>query len=138
MNRSTKIDFDWGDGRHVFQLKVGQIRELEEKTDCGLFHLHALVSSGQCRTWWLHETIRLGLIGGGMEPLKALALVREYCENRPQRESLLPAKLILAAAEVGLDKEEKRGKAKADKKPAVNDSQGESSSGPPSTEPLPS
>ena len=49
----------------------------------------------------LRETIRLGLIGGGMDPLDALVLVKRYVDDRPLMENVLPAWRILSAALMG-------------------------------------
>lgn len=72
------------DGEHLFKLPLRQIAELEEK--CGGYdHGGAIgaifqrVFSGQYRVNDLIETIRLGLIGGGMSQLDAKTMVDRNC-----------------------------------------------------------
>jgi hypothetical protein len=101
MSADASKTFEWADGEYKFRLAIGQLRELQDKTGVGPY---ALLSRVIDRTWKvddLREVIRLGLIGGGLEPLKALSLVKNYVEGRPLMESLTPVKVILAAALFG-------------------------------------
>ncbi len=136
MSRNASITLEWADGEeHVFRLPLGQLRELQEKTDCGPLFLFNRIIAGQWRIDGLRETIRLGLIGGGMEPAKAHTLVKRYVDDRPFTESIKPAQAILGAALIGAPDGEKPGKQKASKK-AAKTLQTEGSDLPPSTEPL--
>jgi hypothetical protein len=106
MSRNASIDFDFGDDKHSFRLAIGQLRELQEKSGVSPFAVLARMVAyipmvDDCR-----EVIRLGLIGGGMEPPKALALVRAYCDERPPAESLPSAIAILQAGLMGVPDEE--------------------------------
>lgn len=89
----------FGDGVYRFRLDIDALRELQDKTDAGpAFLLHRIVTA-QWRVDDLRETIRLGLIGGGVEPIRALALVQRYFDNRGgygQHQTL--AALVLQAA----------------------------------------
>ena len=98
---SGSLSLDWADGHHIFRLAIAQLRELQDKTGVGPAALFDRLASRQWRVDDLRETIRLGLIGGGMDPLDALALVRRYVDERPLLESVEPAWRILAAALVG-------------------------------------
>ena len=117
MSRDGSCEFEWADGTHRFRLAIGQARELEEKTGQGCHRLLERMASGDWRVADIRETIRLGLIGGGMEPLAALSLVRAYVDERPLSLTNLPAaKAILMAgltATPGGEKPGKRGAAKA-------------------------
>lgn len=99
--RVGSVRFDFGDGEHVFRLAIAQLRELQDKTGVGPATLFDRMASRAWRVDDLRETIRLGLIGGGMEPLEALALVRRYVDERPLLESVEPSFRILMAALVG-------------------------------------
>lgn len=105
MSRSGAIDLDWGDATYSFRLTVAQLRELDEKTGVGPGHMLAQLSSvyGNWKADWLHHTIRLGLIGGGMAAPAALALARRYVDDRPLGESLPVASAILGAAVTGIE-----------------------------------
>ncbi len=110
MSRDASVTMDWADGTYVFRLPYGQISELQEKTGCGPQFLLSRLVDGSWKVDDLRETIRLGLIGGGTEPLKALSLVRSYVEQRPLMDSVLPARAILMAALVGVEGEQWPGK----------------------------
>lgn len=94
---SGRIKISWADGEHTFRLPYAQLRELQDKTGCGPEELAERIRSGRWRVDDLREVIRLGLIGGGMEPMQALTLVIRYVDNRPWLENKQPAYLILLA-----------------------------------------
>ncbi len=112
-NASCVLTADWADGTHIFVLRIGELEKLQEKTGAGPEELmgrlmvlpardggiaasirHGLL---QPKATDLREIIRLGLIGGGMDPIKALALIKEYVDERPRAESYGIAFSILAA-----------------------------------------
>ena len=113
MSRDAKTAFDWADGNYTFRLGLGEIEELQEKTGCGPYFLLNRMRSGEWRVGDLRETIRLGLIGGGLEPSKAFGLVKKYVDARPLLENLNPAMAIISAAVIGAPDGEAPGKAKA-------------------------
>lgn len=124
---SARITFDWADGSHTFRLAIEQLRELQDKTGVGPAALFDRIASRLWRVDDLREVIRLGLIGGGMEPLDALALVKRYVDARPLLESVEPAWRIIMAALVGPG-DDRPGKAAAEAETTGSDS-------PPSTAP---
>ncbi|MFT4129964.1 gene transfer agent family protein [Labrys sp. (in: a-proteobacteria)] len=130
------MSFDWADGTYPFALRLGQIEELQERADCGPLALFERLNNGSWRAGDLRETIRLGLIGGGCEPVKALGLVRRYVDARPLMESLMPARAILAAALWGVEDDQPKKSRRARKRRPRPD-ETESSASPNSTEPAP-
>ncbi len=106
MSRDAKIELDWADGTHTFRLGFGQLVELQEKTGCGpQFLLQRLAD----RRWMVEdiaEIIRIGLIGGGMKPDRALSLVRIYVKERLPLENLPIAFAILSAGLKGAPDED--------------------------------
>lgn len=101
MSRDASIDLDWADGTFRFRLGWGELEELQEKTDAGPYVVLRRLWDGTWRIQDLSNVVRLGLIGGGMEPATALRKVRAYVEARPAMESVDPAAAILAAALIG-------------------------------------
>ncbi|WP_323455120.1 gene transfer agent family protein [Rhizobium sp. Root491] len=99
--RDARISFDWADGTHSFRLAWGQLAELQEKCDAGPYVVLQRLHSGAWRIEDIANIIRLGLIGGGMEPSLALKLARRYVEERPPMENLIPAQVILSAGLTG-------------------------------------
>lgn len=104
---------DFADGTYRFRLKVEGAIELEEKCDSPFTVIYHRLSTGTHRPNDIRETIRLGLIGGGLEPVKALALVRKYIDDRPLQESALLAHHILGGLLYGFER-------KAPPKPAID------------------
>lgn len=98
MSRDASITLDWADGMYTFRLAWGQLIELQEKCDAGPFVILQRLGTGAWRMQDISHTIRLGLIGGGAEPAKALTLVRDYVESRPPLENLMIARGVLGLA----------------------------------------
>lgn len=113
MSRNASVSFDWADDTHTFRLPLGQLRELQEKTGVGPLSLLRRLDNGSWMADDAREVLRCGLIGGGMEPDRALTMVRRYVDERPAAENIRPAYLTLAAALFGTDDEEMPGKTKA-------------------------
>lgn len=107
MSRSARYRAPFGDGVQTFVLDIGGLEELQEKTDCGPEELYHRVANGNWRIADLREPIRIGLIRGGMDPMRALALVARYAAEG-YLASLKPIVLgILAASLVGAPDEDK-------------------------------
>jgi hypothetical protein len=85
MRRHGTIEMDWADGTYTFRLGLAEIEELEDKRDLSLFALARRLSPSErnARLADIRETLRLGLIGGGMVPIDALTKVRRYIDERP-------------------------------------------------------
>lgn len=101
MSTDARIELDWGDGTYAFRLAIGQLAELQDKTDAGPLVLFERLRTGAWRVEDITNTIRLGLIGGGMPPADALKKVRAYVEERPWTENVPAAMMILMAALYG-------------------------------------
>jgi hypothetical protein len=134
MSRHGEITEKWADGEHVFRLAIGQLRELQEKTNAGplqLFRRFTLTSDWRIDD--VRETIRLALIGGGMKPTDALKLVERYVDERPLLESIPIAIRVMEAILLGVDDDPIDGK-KATAAAGTNAQMtGEKSSSPAST-----
>lgn len=137
MSRDARVTFEWADGTYVFRLPYGQLAELQEKTGCGPQFLLTRIIDGSWKVEDLVETIRLGLIGGGTEPVAAARLVQRYVKDRPLIESVIPARVILSAALFGVEGEEWPGKDEPGETKAHDPSQADGSTSPGSTEPQP-
>jgi hypothetical protein len=109
------IDITWRNGEDAFCLaKVGDLLALEEKCNAGIATIMNRLETGQWFVNDIRETIRLGLIGGGMKPDKAMTVVKLHVDGNPKglAESIVIARLILMAVVVGVPGEE-LGKAEA-------------------------
>lgn len=105
MSRSAAVTFEWADGEHKFRLGIGQLAELQEKCDAGPAWIYNRLRDESWRVADITETIRLGLIGGGMPAEKAGPLVRRYVTNRPLNDSVPVAMAVLAVLLVGVPDE---------------------------------
>ena len=101
MSPDLSITAPWADGDYRFHVGMKQIRELQDNCGAGPLELLDRIVAGQFRAGDIGEVVRLGLIGGGMDPLAALAKVRSYVDARPLGESRLLAAAILSAALFG-------------------------------------
>lgn len=106
-SRHGQLELTWGDGPHVFRLAIGEIRELQEKTGCGPMELVKRMIHGTWRIDDIRETVRLGLIGGGLDPIKSLSLVARYVDQRPLAESVPVAQAVLSVLLFGGDEEDR-------------------------------
>lgn len=95
MNLRGETSLDWADGTYSFRLSLAGAIELEEKCDAPIAVIHARLIGGAYKISDVRETIRIGLIGGGMDPVKALNLVRKYVDDRPLAESWIIARVIM-------------------------------------------
>lgn len=122
----AEITLDFGDGEYRFRLGLKQIAELQTKCDAGIGAIYSRLMRGRYRdgedivlnpmeaVWKvqdIYETIRLGLVGGGrglvngeavnVTPEKALALCRQYVEDRPLLDIWKIAAAIMSACIIG-------------------------------------
>ena len=99
--RLTAITFEWADGEYTFDLKLGEIRKLQDKTGLGPAVILRDLQSDSWKVDHYRETILQGVLGGGMAAKDTNKLVKDWVDERPAAESLLPAQSILLAWIVG-------------------------------------
>ena len=97
----TPVMLFWPGGEHPFRLGIEELRALQQKTDCGPEFLLMRLRSGQWHVDDLAETLRLGLIGGGMDQNAALKVVRDAFERTPMIAFKVPALTVLMAGVYG-------------------------------------
>lgn len=95
----------FGDGEHVFTLTDAVIPELERLTGSGIGTLFLRLVGNQFHLGDLTSIIRLGLIGGGMDPQRAQELVAAYGANAPLDQIFPLALDILTARWAGAEDE---------------------------------
>lgn len=103
--RKAQVSFDWADGHYTFRLPIGQLVELQELTDAGPAWIDARLKTSSWFVKDITETIRLGLIGGGVDPNQAKKLVERYVAARPLNESVPVAQLVISAVLIGVKDE---------------------------------
>jgi Phage tail tube protein, GTA-gp10 len=125
------IELNWAGGEHTFALRIGELQALQDATGEGPgASLHRLYQSLQVTPMFggwkvadVTDTVRLGLIGGGMERTKAAKLVREAIE----RAGIVA--LVVTASDILIDalseKDPEPGEAEGEPDPAKNGTSGE-------------
>lgn len=108
MSRSGKTLLEFGPDDQTFRLAFGELVELQEETGKGPGRIQEDLILKNWAAKDITAVLRIGLIGGGMDPTRALAMTRRYChevadwENNRHR-----AYIILSNA---LQSDEKPGK----------------------------
>lgn len=93
----------WANGEDQFCIaKVGLILDLEDKCKCGIATVMGRLEAGAWHLNDVRETIRLGLIGGGMTPEAAMAAVRRHVDDAPLGIHVLLAYEVVKAAIFGV------------------------------------
>lgn len=97
----STLSRDFADGTYEFGLTWPGMIELETACASPLLPLLLRLSSNAWHVKDGSNVIRLGLIGGGLVPARAVALVRDYVEARPPGETVYLAADILRLALLG-------------------------------------
>lgn len=106
MSRSAEVTLAFGGEDRVFCLKLGRLRALQEKTDCGPMALLSRYMSGDWRVDDVREAILQGLIGGGLDQANATKLVMSYFDDQPLQPFVQLAQGVVMAALVGAEDED--------------------------------
>ena len=107
----------FGDGEYDFKLTISAISALQVKCQSGIGQIYTRVISGQFYSQDLLETVRHGLIGGGMAPKPAHDLIESYSDVVPLEDWQDIATSILAAATHGYKPDNDGGGEETGKKP---------------------
>lgn len=83
MSLDIAVQQEWADGEYRFRLGVKELDELQDITGVGPAELFRRLHMHEWRRKDIRETIRLGLIGGGAEPVKANKLCKTYVDDVP-------------------------------------------------------
>lgn len=105
--RNAAVDLDFGGRRYRFRLAMGGLEELQELTGAGPYRCLQRLLAGEWHVQDVRDTLRIGLMGGGLTPNEAGNLTRRYVEERP--DWILNATLaiaVLSAALAGAPEEE--------------------------------
>lgn len=105
MSRSATIHLPFDEER-PFRLGIGQLEELQERTDAGPEELYARLGAGRWRVADVQQTLRLGLIGAGLAAVDAKVLVDRYAGPGQLIEWKDHCRAILYAAMAGAPDED--------------------------------
>lgn len=88
----------WPGGENTFMLNIGELRALEQRTNAGAFVVMTRLLTSQWKIDDVVATIRLGLVGGGMDEKDAKTLVDQTLEQASPYRLTLTAAAILEHA----------------------------------------
>lgn len=88
MSTDGSVTIKWPDDERKYRLGIGELRELQDRCDAGPAQIFKRIAESSWRFDDIRETIRLGLIGGGLDPQRALGIVGRY---------VVPGQLVKAA-----------------------------------------
>jgi Phage tail tube protein, GTA-gp10 len=74
----AEIVREWADGTYNFRIGIGEIGEIEKLCDAGILRIAERVIAPDCKIQDYLVPIRVGLVGGGMDPVEARRLVERY------------------------------------------------------------
>lgn len=112
MSRNAEATLEFGGQDRLFRLGIGRLRSLQEKTDCGPYELHRRFTSGEWKIDDVRETIRQGLIGGGLPVIDVDALLKTEFDGLPKGQFVGLANAVVLAELVGVE-DEPEGESKA-------------------------
>lgn len=113
--KTTQLTRDWAGDTYTFKLPLEQLEEHDEACAAGPLTVLERLVAGSWRITDVRDTIRLGLIGGGLKPSEAAKLVRRHVEAFPWLDAVPLAVAILAATIRGEYDEDAPGKTNAAK-----------------------
>lgn len=106
MSRDGSVTLPFADSDYQFRLAWGELITLQEERDAGAYVVLDRLLNFRWHVQDISSVIRLGLIGGGMDSIRALKMVRTYVEARPPMEHLVYAQRVLGAAIAGVSEED--------------------------------
>lgn len=101
-NRAALEHVFIGEGYFTIALPIGPLQDLEEILDCGVSVIFTRFAQGTYTSKDLQHTIRLGLVGGGMDIEAAYDLVNRHVVSGYLAKYVIYATALLQAALVGV------------------------------------
>lgn len=98
MSRDGSVELVWGGDLRSFRLGIDELLALQEKRDAGIQEIANRLRLQTWRVQDVHETLRLGLMGGGMDAKVAQRLIDEQARPGKLASSALTAFAVLVSA----------------------------------------
>lgn len=97
------LTLTWVGGEHRFRLRLGELRALQDIANAGPDRVLRRIVSGDWRVDDLLATVRLGLIGAGLDEGEAKRLVLAMAEQHPLLHFQHVAQMVLMDAITGIE-----------------------------------
>lgn len=94
---------NWAGKDRAFRLSLGAVMDLEEAIGDGINPIYVRVVSGAFGVRDIYHTLRLSLIGGGMDALSAKRLLDDQFDAKPYMLHATVAGEILSALTTGIE-----------------------------------
>ncbi|WP_342163075.1 gene transfer agent family protein [Methylobacterium sp. SD21] len=120
----TLVSAAFAGREHRFQLRLGEMAELERLCGAGIGAIFMRLGTHQFTHRDIWDTIRLGLEGGGMGSIEASATVMRY-QDEPLMDYLPLAGQIVSAAVNGVPKGKAEAEGESQADPATSRSSSE-------------
>lgn len=130
-----EVTLEFGDGEYLFRLPLKMIGELQAKRNAPIGLIYKRVSLYDYYAEDLIETVRYGLMGGGLTGAEARRKIETYCDVWPLETWHTHALAILGACIEGYD--DGAAKKKAGESLSSSTSPSPTATEPPSAEPAP-
>jgi hypothetical protein len=101
MSRDGRIEIDWGGDLRTFRLDIDRLIALQDACGAGPYEILTRLSSGRWLVQDIKETLRLGLMGGGVEGKKARDLADQAVQPGSILQHVQTAQAVLMASLVG-------------------------------------
>ncbi|KTR07334.1 hypothetical protein NS365_04560 [Aureimonas ureilytica] len=106
MSRGGEIDLDCWDGTYSFRLRIGELRQLQERCNhSGPPVIAGRLQAGQWLVDDVRETLRLGLMGAGTAQDEARKLVDRHVHDGALASNVVLAYSVVMAAIHGVEDE---------------------------------
>lgn len=96
------VTLTWLGGEHDFALRIGELRALQDRCEAGPEEIFNRLRAGTWRVNDITETLRLGLIGGGMSRVDAGKVVSEIIEDKAIANFKITAIAVMANSLLGV------------------------------------
>lgn len=100
-NRSGRTEIFVGEGVFPAHLRIGELITLQEKLNIGPQRLVERLAGGDYFVQDIRETIRWGLVGGGMSHVEAHRLIESFVVDGHLNDYRFVAASVISAALVG-------------------------------------
>jgi hypothetical protein len=98
---STAVYRAFGGEQRRFELRLGEIKHLEQQTGCGIGDIYRRLLALAFKIEDVRQVVKFGLIGGGVPEIDAEAMVRAGVDGFPISEPYELAKDIMIACFIG-------------------------------------
>lgn len=99
----VEVTHEWAGKERLFRLTTGDVFDLEEATGDGIGVIFTSLASSSFSLKHVYHTIRLALIGGGLDLVRVNGLMRDHFDTRPYLQHAALAGAVVADLMTGVE-----------------------------------